>query len=212
MTAAVPEVFYTAHVNLFMEAGLQRGESVLIHGGASGVGTAAIQLARESGCRVLVTAGTDAKTGRCSELGADLAVNYRSQDFVEAVLEHTAGAGVDVILDIVGADYLQRNLRLLKQGGRMVLIALMGGSVAEIDLAVVLRRRLRLLGSVLRPRSLREKVEIKESFMERFWPQLVDGTLKPIIDSVYPIEEAGQAHLRMAANENIGKIVLDVRA
>jgi putative PIG3 family NAD(P)H quinone oxidoreductase len=209
--AAVPEVFLTAFVNLFMEAGLREGETVLIHGGAGGVGTAAIQLAREARCRVFITAGTDEKTAYCSQLGAELAINYRKEDFAERILDHTNGAGVDVILDMVGATYLELNLRLLKLRGRLVIISTLSGSRTEIDLGSLMGRRLRLIGSVLRARSLEEKVDIKQRFMDQFWRLLVDGTIQPLIDSIYPIEQANEAHEYMAQNKNIGKIVLKVR-
>ena len=209
--AAVPEVFYTAYVNLFLEAGLQAGETVLVHGGASGVGTAAIQLIREAGCTVLATAGTDEKTTRCTELGAALAINYKKEDFAERILAHSNLEGVDVILDIVGADYLARNLQLLNVRGRLVFIATLGGAEAQINLGLLMGKRLRLIGSVLRSRSLAEKVEIKEKFMAHFWSKLRDGTIKPIIDSVYPVQEAGTAQQDMAGNKNIGKIILKVR-
>jgi NADPH:quinone reductase-like Zn-dependent oxidoreductase len=207
----VPEVFFTAFVNLFMEAGLQNGETVLIHGGASGVGTAAIQLAREAGCRVFATAGTDEKTARCAELGAELAINYKNKDFVEQIEAQTNGDGVDVILDMVGAAYLERNIRLLKLRGRLVFIAVLGGAKAEVNLAALMSRRLRLIGSVLRSRSLAEKIEIKQKFMAQFWPLLENRTIQPIIDSMYPIEETEDAHRHMADNQNIGKIILIVR-
>jgi putative PIG3 family NAD(P)H quinone oxidoreductase len=210
--AAIPEVFYTAYVNLFMEANLQKDETVLIHGAASGVGTAAIQLAREAGCRVIATAGSDEKIARCRELGAELAVNYKKEDFAERTLAHTNGQGVDVILDNVGAAYFERNVRLLRLKGRLVFIGTMSGSQAEINIGALMGRRLRLIGSVLRSRSLGEKVEIKERFMAQFWPLLLDGTIQPILDSVYPIEQANEAHHRMADNQNIGKIILKVRA
>jgi len=209
--AAIPEVFYTAFVNLFIEANLQAGETVLIHGGASGVGTAAIQLAHQARCAVFVTAGTDEKTARCLELGADWAINYRREDFAEVIRARTGGAGVDVILDMVGASYFTRNLKLLKTRGRLVFIAILSGGEVTFNLGSLLGRRLRLIGSVLRSRSVAEKVEIKEKFMARFWPLLLDGTIQPVIDSIYPIEEAEAAHHRMAQNRNIGKIVLRVR-
>ena len=209
--AAVPEVFYTAYVNIFMEANLQKDETVLIHGAASGVGTAAIQLVREAGGRAIATAGTDEKITYCTELGAELAVNYKKEDFAERVLAHTNGRGVDIILDNVGAAYLERNVRLLKLKGRLVFIGTMSGSQAEINIGALMGRRLRLIGSVLRPRSLAEKVEIKEKFAAQFWPLLLNGTVQPIIDSVYPIEQAEEAHRRMAENKNIGKIILKVR-
>lgn len=209
--AAVPEVFFTAFVNIFMEAQLQKGETVLIHGGASGVGTAAIQLVREGGARSIVTAGSDEKIAYCTGLGAELAINYKKEDFAERVRAHTDGQGVDIILDNVGAAYLEQNVRLLKLKGRLVFIGTMSGSRAELNIGALMGRRLRLIGSVLRPRSLAEKVEIKEKFMAQFWSLLLNGTIQPIIDSVYPIEQANEAHQHMAADKNIGKIILTVR-
>jgi putative PIG3 family NAD(P)H quinone oxidoreductase len=209
--AGLPEVFLTAFVNLFMEANFQAGETVLMHGGASGVGTAAIQLIREAGGRMIVTASSDAKITRCRELGADLAINYQQEGFVERVQAFTAGEGVDVIIDIVGAGYLERNLSLLKLKGRLVFISMLGGSQAEINLGALMGRRLQLIGSVLRSRSLAEKVVIKERFMDRFWPMLEDGTIQPVIDAVFPIEQANEAQQHMAENKNIGKIILKVR-
>ena len=207
--AAVVEVFYTAFVNMFMEAELQQGETLLVHGGASGVGTAAIQLARAAGCRVLVTAGTRAKLDRCLELGAEFGVNYKEQDFAAAILHYTDG--VDVILDIAGGQYLERNLRLLKLKGRLVVIALLTGAQGQIDLSALLRRRLRLIGSVLRSRTLDEKTAIVRQFDKRFWPRLVEGKIKPIIDTVLPITRTEEAHQILAQNRNIGKVVLTVR-
>jgi putative PIG3 family NAD(P)H quinone oxidoreductase len=208
---AMPEVYLTAFVNLYMEANVQPGETVLVHGGASGVGTAAIQLLKASGNPVLVTAGSADKCAACVNLGADLAINYREEDFAEKARAFTNGAGVDVILDMVGADYLARNLNLLKLKGRMVFIALLSGSQAPIDLGLLQRKRLRLIGSLLRSRALGEKIEIKEKFMTRFWPLLEAGKIQPVIDSVYPITQANEAQQRMAENRNIGKIVLQVR-
>jgi putative PIG3 family NAD(P)H quinone oxidoreductase len=209
--AAVPEVFYTAYVNIFMEANLQPGETVLIHGAASGVGTAAIQLVREAGGRVIATAGTDEKVAYCRQLGAELAINYKKGDFVEHVLVHTNGQGVDLILDNVGAAYLERNIGLLNLRGRLVFIGTMSGGKAELNIGALMGRRLRLIGSVLRSRSLAEKVEIKEKFMAQFWPLLLNGTIEPVIDAIYPIEQANAAHQRMAENKNIGKIILKIR-
>jgi putative PIG3 family NAD(P)H quinone oxidoreductase len=210
--AAIPEVYFTAYVNLFMEAGLQAGETVLIHGGASGVGTAAIQLAHQAGCVVVTTASTAEKIAACQELGADLAINYKQADFAAKVQEFSQGAGVDIILDIVGAPYLERNLALLKVGGRLVFISLLGGAQVELNLGALMRRRLRLIGSVLRPRTVAEKATIKSQFMDRFWALLSDGTIQPVIDSVYPIEQAEAAHQYMADNKNIGKLILQVRS
>lgn len=209
--AAIPEVFYTAYVNLYMEANLQPGETVLVHGGASGVGTAAIQLLRESGNPVFVTVGSEEKAARCTELGATLAINYKKEDFVERVLAHTNGQGVDVILDNIGAGYFERNLKLLKLRGRLIFIATMGGSQTQLNIGALMGRRLRLIGSVLRGRSIPEKTAIKERFMAQFWPKLLDGTIQPIIDSIYPIQQANEAHQHMDENKNIGKIILKVR-
>jgi putative PIG3 family NAD(P)H quinone oxidoreductase len=208
--AALPEVFLTAFVNLYMEAALQPGETVLVHGGASGVGTAAIQLCRVSGNPIIVTAGADDKCQKCRELGAAAAINYRTEDWPAAVRSLTRDAGVDVIMDMVGANYLSQNLSLLKLKGRLVFISTLGGGRGEIDLRQLMGRRLRLIGSVLRSRSLAEKVEIKEQFMARFWPAIEDGAIAPVIDAVLPIQQANEAHALMAQNRNIGKIVLTV--
>ena len=148
---------------------------------------------------------------RCQELGADLAINYREKGFVEGVLTHTQGTGVDVILDIVSGDYLLRNLEILKPQGRLVVISILGGVRAEIDLRVLMSRRARIIGSVLRGRALAEKIEIKKQFIQRFWPLFTQGKLRPVIDSVFPIEQARVAHQRMTDNRNIGKIVLKAR-
>lgn len=208
---AMPEVYLTAFVNMYMEANLQPGEIGLVHGGASGVGTAAIQLLQATGNPVIVTAGSPEKCAACLTLGAALAVNYKAEDFAEKVRAFTNGAGVDVILDIAGADYLARNLSLLKLKGRLVFIALLSGSQAGIDLSLLQRRRLRLIGSLLRSRSLAEKIDIKEKFMARFWPLLEAGKILPVIDSVYPIAQVNEAQQRMAENKNIGKIVLQIK-
>lgn len=206
---AVPEVFYTAFVNLFMEAGLQDGETVLIHGGASGVGTAGIQMAHHAGCRVFATAGRDDKVARCLELGADVAIQYKEQDFVSVVQDETSN-GVDVILDISGGAYLERNVSLLKRKGRLVVIAVLGGTKAEIDLGLMLRNRLRVIGSVLRSRSLEEKVAIKNAFEDRFWPLLIDGRIQPVIDTVLPITQVAEAQDILKNNQNIGKVIMTV--
>jgi putative PIG3 family NAD(P)H quinone oxidoreductase len=209
--ACLPETYLTAFVNLFMEARLQPGEVALVHGGASGVGTAAIQILHNLGHMVITTAGSDEKAEACRKLGADLAINYRNEDFVEAVRDFTKGQGVDVIMDMVGASYFERNFELLKVRGRLVFIATLGGNQINLDIGKLMRKRARLIGSVLRPRSLEEKQEIKESFMNRCWPLIQRGVIRPVIDSVYPIADANAAHAHMASNENIGKIVLKVR-
>lgn len=209
--AAMPETFYTAFLNLFLEAGLAEGERVLVHGGASGVGTAAIQLVREAGAVVFATAGEARKVEACRSLGAALAVNYRERDFAEAVRERVGSDGVDVILDIVGADYFARNVDLLATGGRIVFIATLGGREATLDIRTLMAKRATLKGSTLRSRPLAEKIRIRDAFVGRFWDALASGRVRPILDSVLPIEEAERAHEAMRRNENIGKIVLEVR-
>ncbi len=206
--AAIPEVFYTAFVNLFLEGDLQKDELLLIHAGASGVGTAAIQLARQAGARIFITAGNDEKIQRCLGLGAEIGINYKQDDFATRLAGLTQQQGVDMILDCVGGGYLQKNLALLKPKGRLVLIGLMGGAKSEIDLALILRKRLRVIGSVLRSRSLAEKIAITAAFKEKVLPLFVNQQIHPVIDSVYPLAEAGQAHEHVAANRNSGKVVL----
>jgi putative PIG3 family NAD(P)H quinone oxidoreductase len=208
--AAIPEAFYTAFVNLFLEGNLKAGESLLIHAGASGVGTAAIQLARQAGAKVFITAGSEDKIQRCLALGADVGINYKTEDFAARIAELTQPQGLDLILDCVGGEYLHKNLALLRLKGRLVLIGLMGGAKTEIDLALVLRKRLRVIGSVLRSRTLAEKVAITAAFKEKVLPLFVERKIHPVIDSVYPLAEAGEAHEHVAANKNFGKVVLRV--
>jgi putative PIG3 family NAD(P)H quinone oxidoreductase len=208
--AAVPEVWYTAYINLFDEGALKPGETALIHAGASGVGTAAIQLAVDAGARAFATAGSAEKVARCRELGAELAVNYKEADFVAEIMAATDGAGVDVILDPVGGGYLARNIALLKPFGRLVNIANLGGSRGELDMGRVLGRRLRLIGSTLRGRPVAEKIAITRRFEEQVWPKLADGRLRPIIDRVFPIDEAQAAHAYVLENRNIGKVILEI--
>jgi putative PIG3 family NAD(P)H quinone oxidoreductase len=208
--AAVPEVWYTAFVNLFLEGQLQAGETVLIHAGASGVGTAAIQLAREAGATVIVTAGAEHKLETCHELGAHLAINYKEQDFLTEVLAFTKNKGVNLILDPVGASYLDKNLRALTRLGRLVHIGFLGGSQTEINLGLVLGKRLHMIGSTLRSRPTAEKVAITEQFKARFWAQLLDGTLRPIVDTTFPMSAAQEAHAYVRQNRNTGKVVLVV--
>ncbi len=209
--ACLPEVYLTAYVNIFMEAGFQPGETILIHGGASGVGTAAIQMAKGAGGRVITTAGRPDKVETCRDQGADLAINYRSEDFVARTLEFTEGEGVDVILDMVGAEYLARNISLLKVKGRLVFIATLGGAEAIVNIGQLMGKRARLIGSVLRARPVEEKAEIIRRFRQQFWEQVEEGSIRPVIDKVMPVAEAHAAHERMRAYENIGKIVLKVR-
>lgn len=207
---AIPEVFLTAYVNIFMEGAFSEGERVLIHGGASGVGSAAIQLVNLAGGVVYTTAGTAEKVAFCESLGAHCAIHYKEEDFVQRILEETGGEGVDIILDMVGAAYLERNISVLKTKGRLIFIATLGGAEAAINIRVLMGKRLRLIGSVLRARPPEEKSEITASFRQRFWHYFATRELKPVIDSVFPITQVEAAHARMAAYENIGKIVLQV--
>jgi tumor protein p53-inducible protein 3 len=206
--AAVPEVWYTAFVNLFLEGSLQQGETVLLHAGASGVGTAAIQLAREAGASSIITAGSDEKVAACLELGAAVGINYKRQEFLAETLAATGGEGVHLILDPVGGSYLARNLQALRPFGRLVNIGLLGGREGEMDMGLLLRRRLRLIGSTLRNRPLSEKIEVTRQFRERFWPLLVDGRMQPVIDTTFPLPDAQEAHDYVARNRNTGKVVL----
>lgn len=208
--AAVPEVFLTAWLNLFELGGLAAGGAALVHGGGSGVGTAAIQLARAAGARVFVTAGSEEKCARCRALGAELAVNYRSESFRERVAEATGGRGVDVVLDPIGAAYLADNLASLAVGGRLVLIGLMGGAKAEIGLAPLLARRLSVVGSTLRSRPVEEKAAIVAGFQARFGAALADGRIGPVVDRVLPLAAVAEAHRAMKASEHFGKIVLSL--
>jgi putative PIG3 family NAD(P)H quinone oxidoreductase len=207
---AVPEVFLTCHLTLFDIAGVRSGQTVLVHGGGSGIGTAAIQMLRRAGARVFVTAGSDDKCERSRALGAELAVNYRSQDFAEAVRERTGGQGVDVVLDSIGAPYLERNVQVLARGGKLVLIGLMGGARAELDLGSVLSRHLWITGSTLRMRPVDEKAALVRSFLARFGDDLASGAIRPIIDCELPLAEAQAAHDRVEASQHFGKVVLRV--
>jgi len=208
--AAVPEVFFTAQETLFTLGGLQEGETVLIHAAASGVGTAGIQMARETGARVLVTAGSADKIQRCVELGASAGCNYKEQDFAEWVKEVTNGQGVDVIEDFIGAAYWERNLRSLKTGGRLVLVGLMGGVKIEANLGLLMTKRLQVFGSVLRSRPLADKIAITQRFRTKWLPLLVAGRIKPIIDRIFPFAQVADAHRYMEENRNFGKIILSV--
>ncbi|MDJ0869640.1 MAG: NAD(P)H-quinone oxidoreductase [Myxococcota bacterium] len=206
--AAVPEVFLTVFLNVFLLGALPDGGSALVHGGGSGIGTAAIQLVKAAGGHVVVTAGSDEKCARCRELGADAAANYREADFVEVVHEATGGRGVDVVLDSIGAPYLGKNLEALAVGGRLVLIGLMGGAKSEIHLGALLARRLSVIGSTLRARPEAEKAEIVAAFLTRFGDALASGRIRPIVDRVLPLDRIADAHRAMKASEHFGKIVL----
>lgn len=206
--AALPEAFFTAYENLFTHGLLRDGETVLVHAGASGVGTAAIQLARRVGATVLATAGSAAKTGRCGELGADEVIDYTATDFCQRVVEVTDGRGVDLILDMVGAAHWEKNLASLGTDGRIVVIGLVGGAEVELNLATLLTRRLRVIGTTMRGLPLEAKVAITDRFRQHVLPDLETGKLKAVIDTVFHLDEARAAHERMAANTNVGKIVL----
>lgn len=209
--AALPETFFTVWANLFGHGRLQAGETVLIHGGTSGIGVTAIQLAKAFGARVIATAGSEAKCEACRKLGADAAVNYRTEDFVEAVKRETGGKLVDVVLDMVGAAYFGRNLRCLAMDGRLVLIAFLGGYEAEkVDLRPIMTRRLTVTGSTMRPRSTAQKGAIAAALREKVWPLLDAGKVAPPIHKVFPLDQAAAAHALMESSTHIGKIVLKV--
>jgi NADPH2:quinone reductase len=208
--AAIPETFFTVWTNLFDRGRLQAGERVLIHGGTSGIGTTAIQLARAFGATALATAGSDAKCDACRRLGATRAINYQEEDFVAAVREATAGDGVDVILDIVGGDYLPRNLDCLRLHGRLVQIGLIGGSRVSIDLRTILQKRLTLTGSTLRARTPAEKGAIARDLEHAVWPLLDRGNVRPIVHAEFPLARAAEAHRELESGRVIGKVILGV--
>jgi putative PIG3 family NAD(P)H quinone oxidoreductase len=208
--AALPEVFLTVFLNVFQLGAFPDGGTALVHGGGSGIGTAAIQLVNAAGGRIVVTAGSEEKCARCRELGAQVAVNYREGDFVAAAKEATDGRGVDVVLDSIGAPYLEKNLQALATGGRLVIIGLMGGAKAEVNLGVLLTRRLQVIGSTLRMRPKAEKAAIVRGFRERFGALVEKGEIRPVVDRVVTLAEAPEAHRAMKASEHFGKIVLRV--
>jgi putative PIG3 family NAD(P)H quinone oxidoreductase len=209
--AAVPEVWLTAYANLCQEGAMRAGETVLVHAGASGVGTAAIQIGRELGTRIVVTAGSDKKLARCRELGAVMAINYQRDDFAAAVMAFTDNQGVDLILDCVGGPYLEKNIAILKPYGRLITIGVMGGAKASLDMAAVLMKSLTVKGTRLRAKSREEKVHLTREFRDRIWPLMVAGKIAPVVDRVFPITSAGTAHQYVKENRNIGKVVLEVR-
>jgi putative PIG3 family NAD(P)H quinone oxidoreductase len=209
--AALPETFFTVWFNLFMKAGLQAGETLLIHGGTSGIGTTATLLAKLFGARVVATAGSAEKCAKCLEIGADVAVNYREEDFVMAAKDATNGRGVDVVLDMVGGDYTPRNIKALGRGGRLVNIAFLQGPKVTVDLVQVMAKELILTGSFLRPQSPLQKGRIAEELHREVWPMLEAGRLAPVMDKVFDLADASAAHERMEAGAHIGKIVLQVQ-
>jgi putative PIG3 family NAD(P)H quinone oxidoreductase len=206
--AALPETYFTVWHNVFERGRLLAGETLLVHGGSSGIGTAAIAIARAREARVIVTAGSTEKCEACRALGAELAIPYREQDFVAAVKEHTKGKGVDVVLDMVGGPYFARNVECLAVEGRLVQIALQGGAKAEADLLAIMQKRLVVTGSTLRPRPVAEKARIAQALEEEVWPLLREGRVRPVLHARFPLAEAAEAHRVMESSRHIGKLVL----
>lgn len=208
--AAIPETYFTVWTNLFQRGQLRAGERVLIHGGTSGIGSTALQLARAFGATAYATAGTEQKCDACRRFGAAHAINYHTHDFVQAVRELTAGEGVDVVLDIVGGDYLPRNIECLRLHGRLVQVGLIGGSKSQIDLRRVLQNRLTVTGSTLRPRTVEEKGSIARELEEHVWPLLARGEARPVVHTTFPLRQAAEAHRLLESGEVVGKVVLTV--
>jgi NADPH:quinone reductase len=206
--AAIPETFFTVWVNVFERAALKEGETLMVHGGTSGIGTTAIQMAKSFGARIIATAGNDEKCQACLDLGADLAVNYRNSDFVSAAKEFSAGKGVDVILDMVGGDYLEKNIASLATDGRLAIIAFLKGSKSEVDFSRVLFNRLTITGSTLRPLSVERKGKIAEALRKNVWPLIEAQKISPQIHTTFPLSDASKAHELMESSKHIGKIVL----
>ncbi len=206
--AALPETFFTVWTNVFDRGQLQAGETFLVHGGSSGIGTTAIMLAERMGAKVFTTAGSDEKCQACLDLGAARAINYKSEDFVEVIKEETDGKGVDLVLDMVGDDYVEKNLTVLALDGRLVNIAFLNGPKPAANLLPIMVKRLTFTGSTLRPQSLEAKANIASALKEKVWPFLSSGAIKPIIDSTFPHNKASEAHQRMESSQHIGKIVL----
>ncbi len=210
--ASLPETFFTVWQNVFHIAGLKAGEWLLVQGGSSGIGVTAIQLAKAIGAKVIVTAGSDDKCAACVAVGADHAVNYKTQDFAAEALRITDGRGVDVVLDMVGGDYVAREVKCLAEDGRLAIIAVQGGTKSEIDTGTVLRKRLSITGSTLRPRTIDYKGQLARALREQVWPLLESGRIKPVIHQVFPAAQAAQAHALMESSTHVGKIVLDWKA
>lgn len=208
--AGLPETFFTVWSNLFDRGQLKANESILIHGGSSGIGTTAIQMAKSCGARVYTTAGSDKKCKVCCELGADLAINYQQHDFVQIIKQHTGNQGVNVILDMIGGDYLPRNLKCLSIDGRLLQIAIQNGAKSDINLAAVMLKRLSILGSTLRARDIQFKTNIARNLQKNIWPLLTSGQIRPIIDRTFPLHEADKAQRYMESSQHIGKIILTV--
>lgn len=210
--AGLPETYFTVWSNVFDRGELSGDESLLVHGGASGIGTTAVQLAAAMGHTVYATVGSDERAQAVQKLGAKLVINYREQDFVQQIKAATEGQGVDVVLDMVAGDYINRNINCLADDGRIVIIALLGGAKATVDCGQILRRRLRITGSTLRPRPVSFKADIARSLRQHVWPLLETKKIRPIVHATFPLEQASQAHTMMDAGEQIGKIILTVQA
>ncbi len=208
--ASLPETFFTVYSNVFERARLGDGETLLVQGGSSGIGVTAIQMATALGHRVFATAGTDEKCRACESLGADRGINYRSEDFVEIVKSLTGGKGVNVIIDMVAGDYVNREINCLADDGRLVVIALLGGSKGEVNFGEIMRRRLTITGSTLRPRPVAFKQDIAQKLRQRIWPLLESGKIKPVIFKTFPLEQAAEAHALMESSTHVGKIMLQV--
>jgi len=208
--AAVPEVFFTANETLFKLGCLSSDESVLIHAGGSGVGTAGIQMANNVGAKVFITAGSNQKIEKAKMLGCTEGINYKTHDFAESIKNLTEGKGVNVVQDFIGQPYLEKNCSILKPNGRLLIVGLMGGTKAEIDLGLILRKRLQILGSIMRPLTLKEKISITQRFVDRWLPLLKTGVINPVIDTIMPLEKADEAHRHMESNGNFGKIILRI--
>ena len=208
--AGVPENYFTVWTNVFQRGGLQKGETILIHGGSSGIGTTAIQLAHLHGAKVITTAGSEEKCRACSELGADHAINYREADFVNQVQQITSGKGVELILDMVGGDYIQKNISCLALEGRLVQIAFLKPAINEINLAPMMINRLTITGSTLRPRTVEQKGAIASELRENVWPLFHQGKLQVLVHQTFSLEKANEAHRLMEASTHIGKIILDL--
>lgn len=206
--AALPETFFTVWANLFMRGKLQSGDKCLIHGGSSGIGTTAIQLGKAFGAQMCITAGSEEKCRACIEIGAEHAINYRTTDFVEAVHDWTDGKGVNLILDIISGDYVAKNIKCLAPEGRMVIIATQGGLKSQINVLPIMTKRLTITGSTLRPRTVEQKAEIADELRANAWPLLNAGTIKPVIDSVFTLNDVQKAHRRIESGSHIGKILL----
>jgi NADPH:quinone reductase len=209
--ACLPETFFTVWTNVFQRGRLRQGESFLVHGGSSGIGTTAIQLAKAFGAKIFATAGNAEKCKACEDLGADRAINYKEEDFVEVIGQATGGKGVNVVLDMVGGDYIPRSIKVMAPEGRHVSIAFLRGPKVEFNVEPIMRKRLTLTGSTLRPRSVAEKSAIGAELREKVWPLLSGGKIRPVIYKTFPLAEAAQAHALMESSEHIGKIALVVR-